>query len=103
MSCSLISERQEINILRGSLVSQIYESETAIENYNCNYSLNEAYRAKFEESDLQCVGTNNDGDVRIIEMPQCHFFVATLFQPQLSQGNSFPHPLVVSFLKSLGG
>ena len=100
MSCSLMSERQEINIRSGSLVSQIYESKTIIENYNCSYSLNETYRAEFEESDLQLVGTNKDGDVRIIELPEHRFFIATLFQPQLNQSNFSPHPLVRFFLKS---
>lgn len=103
MSCSLMSERQEIIIRSGSLVSQIYESETIVENYNCSYSLNETYRAEFEESDLQLVGTNKDGDVRIIELPEHRFFIATLFQPQLNQSNFSPHPLVRSFLKSSMG
>ncbi|MGA7277720.1 MAG: hypothetical protein WBW79_07265 [Desulfocapsaceae bacterium] len=98
-----MSERQEINIRSGSLVSQIYESETTVENFNCSYSLNETYRAEFEESDFQFVGTNKDGDVRIIELPELRFFIATLFQPQLSQSNFFPHPLVRFFLKSSMG
>ena len=100
MSCSLISERQEINIRLGSLAHQIYGKESVIEKYNCSYSLNEMFRNKFEDSDLHCVGTNNDGDVRIVEIPNCRFFVATLFQPQLNPSESFPHPLIVSFLKT---
>ena len=103
MSCSLIGEQQEINIRSGSLVSRIYGREKIVESYNCIYSLNEAYRINFEESDLQLVGTNKDGDVRIIELPEHRFFIATLFQPQLNQSHSFPHPLVTSFLKSSGG
>ena len=103
MSCSLISEQQEIYLRNGSLVSQIYGKDSIVENYNCSYSLNETYRAVFEESDLQLVGTNIEGDVRIVELPQCHFFVATLFQPQLNQEHSFPHPLVISFLNSSTG
>lgn len=98
-----MNERQEINIRNGSLVSQIYGSETTVENYNCSYSLNESYRAEFEESDLQLAGTNKDGDLRIIELPEHRFFIATLFQPQLKQGNLFPHPLVISFLNSSRG
>lgn len=102
MSCSLLSQKQEINIRSGSLASQIYQSETITENYNCSYSLNEEFRAKFsEDSRLHIVGTSNDDAPRIIEIPECRFFVATLFQPQLRQGESFPHPLVVSFLNSL--
>ena len=103
MSCSLMSERQEINIRSGSLVSHIYGREKTVENYNCSCSLNEIYRAEFEASDLQVVGTNKDGDVRIIELPEHRFFIATLFQPQLNLSNFFPHPLVIFFLKSSMG
>lgn len=100
MSCSLACEQQEITLRSGSLVSQIYGKETIVERYNCSYSLNDGYRIEFEESDLQLVGSNNDGDVRIIELPQCRYFIASLFQPQLKQDKSLPHPLVTSFLKS---
>lgn len=103
MSCSLISEQQEIKIRSGSLVSRIYGKESVVESYNCRYSLNETHRIEFEKSELQLVGTNNDGDVRIIELPQCRYFVATLFQPQLNENKSSPHPLVASFLKASEG
>ena len=100
MSCSLISEKQDINIRLGSFAHQIYGKDSVIEKYNCSNSLNEKYRTKFEDSDLHCVGTGNDGDVRIVEIPNCRFFVATLFQPQLYLNESAPHPLIVTFLKT---
>lgn len=98
MSCSLVGSTQKISLHRESLAYKIYQKESVIEKYNCSFSLNEDYRNKFEKSDLQCVGTNLDGDVRIIEIPMHRFFLATLFQPQLNSSESFHHPIIVAFL-----
>jgi CTP synthase (UTP-ammonia lyase) len=103
MSCSLVGEVQKITIRKGSLAHKIYETESVNERFNCSCSLNEDYRSKFEESDLQCVGSNQDGDVRIIELPDLRFFLAMLFQPQLNSIESFPHPVIVSFLRAADG
>ena len=96
-----MNETQEITIRQNSLANSIYQKESVIEKYNCSYSLNEVYRATFEQSDLQIVGVNADGDVRVIEIANNRFFLAMLFQPQL---NTFmlPHPVIVSFLTEAG-
>lgn len=73
----------------------------SIEKYNCSFSLNEDYRVKFEQSDLQCVGINLDGDVKIIEIPMHRFFLATLFQPQINSSESFRHPIITAFLTAV--
>ena len=100
MSCSLIGETQEITLHQKSLAYKIYQQESVLEKYNCSFSLNEEYRVKFEESELDCVGTNVDGDVRIIEIPRHRYFLATLFQPQLNSSVSSHHPIIVSFLSA---
>lgn len=100
MSCSLIGESQEITLLRGSLAYRLYGKDSVIEKYNCSCSLNEMYRTKFEDSDLHFVATDNGGAVRIIEIPNHRFFVATLFQPQLNSSESVIHPLIESFLRA---
>lgn len=101
MSCSLVGATQEITLQQGSLAERIYQKDSVIEKYNCSFSLNEDYRVKFEKSDLQCVGVNLDGDVRIIEIPKHRFFLATLFQPQLNSSESFHHPIVIAFLTAV--
>jgi len=100
MSCSLVGETQKIFIRKKSLAHKIYHADQIMEMFNCSYSLNEDYRTKFEESNLNCVGNNQDGDARIIEIPEHKFFLAMLFQPQLSSNESSPHPVIVSFLKA---
>lgn len=98
MSCSLAGAMQEINLHQESIAYKIYQKESVIEKYNCSFSLNENYRDKFERSNLQCVGTNVDGEVRIIEIPKHRYFLATLFQPQLNSSVTSHHPLIVAFL-----
>lgn len=101
MACSLAGETQEITIRQNSLAQSIYQEESVIEKFNCSYSLNEDYRATFEQSDLQIAGVNADGDVRVIEIANHRFYLATLFQPQLNTDDS-PHPVIISFLKEAG-
>ena len=46
-----------------------------------------------------CVtGTDADGEVRIVELPDHPFFVATLFVPQASSTPEDPHLLVTAFV-----
>jgi CTP synthase (UTP-ammonia lyase) len=45
-------------------------------------------------------GTDEAGDTRILELPHNKFFIATLFQPQLSSTPEKPHRLILAFLKS---
>ena len=101
MSCALVGETQEISIRKNSLAYRIYQKESVTEKYNCSYSLNEDHRARFAASDLQIVGVNSDGDVRMVELSHHRFFLAMLFQPQLSAVAS-THPVIVSFLEEAG-
>jgi CTP synthase (UTP-ammonia lyase) len=40
------------------------------------------------------------GEARAVELYAHPFFVATLFQPQLSSSPDKPHPLVTAFVKA---
>jgi CTP synthase (UTP-ammonia lyase) len=52
------------------------------------------------EAGLPTVARGANGEVRAIESPTHRFFVATLFQPQLSSTAQKPHPLISGFLKA---
>jgi len=100
MSCPLVSQTQKILIEKESLPHRIYQADQIVEKFNCSFNLNERFRARFEESGLKCVGNNQDDEVRIVELPDHSFFMAMLFQPQLSSDKYSPHPVIVSFLKA---
>jgi len=53
---------------------------------------------KDDENGFKIVGTDETGEARILELPQNRFFVATLFQPQLSSLPANPHKLILAYL-----
>lgn len=100
LTCSLVGQFQGINITPGTLAHQAYGKEEVIEQFHCNYGLNPSYRDSIIQGGLKIVGVDPDGEVRIIELTDHQFFMATLFLPQLSSQSEIPHPLIVAFLKA---
>jgi CTP synthase (UTP-ammonia lyase) len=52
---------------------------------------------------LRVAGLDREGEVRVVELMNHRFFVATLFLPQLSSSPETPHPLITTFLKAAVG
>jgi len=100
LSCSLIGETRSIFLTKGTKVFQVYGMENAEERYNCNFGLNDQFREQIVENGFVVAGTDEAGNTRILELPQNDFFVATLFQPQLSSTPENPHKLILAYLKS---
>ncbi|MFW3464465.1 hypothetical protein ACN24K_30850 [Streptomyces microflavus] len=46
---------------------------------------------------------HDDGHPRIAELPGHRFFLSTLFQPELADDTSRPHPLVRAFASAAVG
>ncbi|MGB8452684.1 MAG: hypothetical protein WCD89_10150 [Anaerocolumna sp.] len=74
--------------------------ESSEERYNCNFGLNDQFRNQIVAHGFVVAGTDEAGDTRILELPQNKFFIATLFQPQLSSTPENPHKLILAYLKS---
>jgi CTP synthase (UTP-ammonia lyase) len=100
LACSLVGKRQIINLKPGSMVQRAYQRETVEERYVCSYGLNPRFCDKFETGSLKITGVDPNGDVRAVEASNHPFFMATLFQPQLSSEPGQPNPLIVEFLKA---
>jgi CTP synthase (UTP-ammonia lyase) len=52
-----------------------------------------------EKAGLRIAGVDLDGEVRIMELDQHHFFIGTLFQPERSALKNIIHPLIKAFLR----
>lgn len=100
LSCSLVGVTQQVHIKPGTLAHQIYQKESATEQFRCNYGLNPKYRDEISQRGLQIAGTDMEGEVRIVELPQHRFFIATLFLPQLASTPEAPHPILLAYLKA---
>jgi CTP synthase len=52
---------------------------------------------------MRIAGVGDTGDVRAFELPQHHFYVTTLFHPQLESRPGKPSPFVMAFVNAARG
>ncbi len=100
LACSLVGKTQTIKIVPGSHAHQAYRYQEATEQFYCNYGLNPEFRNKISKGQLKITGVDLDGEVRIVELSDHPFYVATLFLPQISSRTERPHPLIVAYLRA---
>ena len=100
LECSLVGRALRITLEPGSRIAAIYGTTDAIEEYYCNFGVNPSKVGLFRESDLRITGSDVEGEVRVVELPEHPFFVATLFVPQLRSQPKRPHPLVTAFVRA---
>jgi CTP synthase (UTP-ammonia lyase) len=77
--------------------ARLYSVAEAIEGYYCNYGVNSDYRLQFEARGLRVSGVGDEGEIRIVELPEHPFFIGTLFLPQAGSTPERPHPLLKGY------
>src|SRR6267143_900331 len=92
LTCSLVGKTMKVRIIDGSGASAVYGRKEVEEQYYCNFGLNPHHRAALEDAGLGVSGIDQDDEVRILELPDKRFFMATLFVPQLTSTKNSPHP-----------
>lgn len=102
LSCSLVGEIRKVFIHKDSRVYGYYRATEIEERFNCNFGINPEYLGRMVEGGLHIAGTDELGEVRILELPLNRFYVATLFQPQLRSTPDNPHKLITAFLACSG-
>lgn len=100
LTCSLVGQQGKIVIAPGTRASGIYGRIEAQEMFACNYGLNEAFAAEIQSRDLIVSGRDEDGAVRMVELPAHPFFISTLFVPQVMSEPVRPHPLILAYLET---
>lgn len=90
----------EIRIRPGSYLQTFYGEEVIKEEFFCSFELNPDYEWCSIEAGFPIAARGPNGEVRAIESPTHRFFIATLFQPQLSSKPKKPHPLVIAFVQA---
>jgi CTP synthase (UTP-ammonia lyase) len=92
----------EIRLRPGSYLQSFYgkNEETATEEFFCNFEVNPDYEWCTMEAGFPVVARGAQGEIRAIESPTHRFFLATLFQPQLSSTPKKPHPVVLAFVQA---
>jgi CTP synthase (UTP-ammonia lyase) len=92
----------EIRLRPGSYLQSFYgkDKEVVSEEFFCNFEVNPEFEWATMEAGFPVVARGAQGEIRAIESPTHRFFVATLFQPQLSSTERKPHPLVLAFVQA---
>jgi CTP synthase (UTP-ammonia lyase) len=99
LTCSLAGKTMQVNLSSSSRAFHIYQRDEVSEQYYCNFGLNPAYQTVLHDGGLRVVGVDQDGEARIVELPDHPFFLATLFVPQITSRPGHPHPLVTAYLR----
>jgi CTP synthase (UTP-ammonia lyase) len=90
-----------VTIVPGTRAATLYGAAESIEDYYCNYGMNPDYVRQMDARGLRVSGLGGEGQVRIVEVPDHPFFLATLFLPQARSTASAPHPLLAGFAAAL--
>jgi len=90
----------EIRLRPGSYLQSFYMKDTVEEEFFCNFEVNPDYEWAAMEAGFPVVARGPQGEIRAIESPTHLFYIATLFQPQLSSKPKKPHPLVLAFVQA---
>jgi CTP synthase (UTP-ammonia lyase) len=93
LSCSLVGQAHPVRLAEGSRAAAMYGAAEAEEDYFCSYGLNPQFRPRLEQAGLRATGFGEDGEVRLVELDEHPFFVATLFCFQTRSRSEAPHPL----------
>jgi CTP synthase (UTP-ammonia lyase) len=100
LPCSLVGRTLNIRLQSGSLAARAYGRTDVAEQYYCNFGVNPEFVGALRKGALQMVGSDDEGEVRVVELAGHPFFIGTLFVPQTSSTPESPHPLVSAFLRA---
>jgi CTP synthase (UTP-ammonia lyase) len=90
----------EIRLRPGSYLQSFYGQDKVAEEFFCNFEISPDYEWASIEAGFPVVARGPQGEIRAIESPTHRFYVATLFQPQLSSRPGDPHPLILAFVQA---
>jgi CTP synthase (UTP-ammonia lyase) len=90
----------EIRLRPGSFLAAHYGKEVIEEEFFCNFEMNPEFEWMIMETGFPVVARGSKEECRAIESPAHTFFIATLFQPQLTSREDNPHPLIVAFVRA---
>lgn len=103
LACSLLGEEAPIVVRPGTLAAAAMGEGPSVERFFCRFGLNASYRAALEVGGLDFSAQDQWGDPRVVELPGHPFFVASLFQPELSSSSTWVHPLIAAFARAARG
>ncbi|GHB19856.1 hypothetical protein GCM10010377_07220 [Streptomyces viridiviolaceus] len=93
LACSLVGHEAAVGVEPGTLAESVIGSRRTVERYFCAYGPSR-HLDTLRAHGLRFSGHDEDGHVRLAELPGHPFFLASLFQPELAGDGRRPHPMV---------
>ncbi|MEU3827444.1 hypothetical protein GT045_12095 [Streptomyces sp. SID486] len=93
LACSLVGHEAAVTVAPESLAASVIGAARTVERYFCAYGPSR-HLDTLRAHGLRFSGHDEDGHVRMAELPGHPFFLASLFQPELAGDGSHPHPMV---------
>jgi CTP synthase (UTP-ammonia lyase) len=87
----------------GTLLEGLLGGGDFAEHYFCSFETNEDFVPRWQGAGMRVAARGEDGEMRAFELGDKRFFMASLFQPQLSSSYERPHPIVEGFLRACIG
>ena len=97
LECSLYGQESTVVIAPGTVAARAMGSGQTTERYFCGYGPNADYLEILQRHGLVFSGRDEHGQVRVAELPDYPFYMASLFQPELSSDPTWVHPLIAAF------
>jgi CTP synthase len=89
----------DCKLVDGSIVKQVYNTESIKERHRHRYEFNSEYKEKIEAAGMIATGFNPETNlVEIIEIPSHPWFVGVQYHPEYKSTVANPHPLFVAFV-----
>ena len=101
LECSLAGREMVLGFEEDSQIANIYGATQATEEYYCNFGVNPEHVDLLIDGPLNITGSDDDGEIRVIEHPEHPFYFGTLFVPQSRSTREHLHPLVERFLETI--
>lgn len=84
-----------------SKVAEAYATTAISERHRHRFEFNNAYRERFEQAGMKCVGENPGAKlVEVVEIPEKRWYIGTQYHPEYSSRVLHPHPLFMSFIRA---
>jgi CTP synthase (UTP-ammonia lyase) len=97
LMCSLVEVSGPLRLLAGTRLAAAYGVDQATEEYHCSFGVDPRFRDQLVSGALRAAATDDQGDLRGIELDGHPFFVAVLFQPERAALHDRTPPLVTAF------
>ena len=93
----------EAKLSKGSIVAEVYGTDTVVERHRHRYEVNNSYREQLEKSGLVFSGTSPDWTlVEFLELPrEVHpYYVSTQAHPEFKSRPTKGHPLFIGLVNA---